>query len=122
MENLSDALYEADPWFDPIYQTRKKGESVWKEISEGARFNQIVNSAFSIRSHHSSFIQVADTVCYVYRRYLETKGAEEAWDGEREYFARLVDKLEARRELLGQNPGGSCIDFYEAARHKEWTL
>ncbi len=122
MENLSDALYKADPWFDPIYQTRKKGESVWKEISEGARFNQIVNSAFAIKSHHSSFIQVADAVCYVYRRHLELKSGKEAWVGEREYFAGLVDKLEAKRERLGQNPGGSCIDFYEATRHKEWAL
>jgi AcrR family transcriptional regulator len=56
-----------------LYQTRKKGESVWKEISEGARFNQIVNSAFAIKSHHSSFIQVVDAVCYAYRRHLELK-------------------------------------------------
>jgi Protein of unknown function (DUF3800) len=48
--NFSDALYRADPWYDPIYQTRKKRESAWKEISEGTRFNQIVNSAFAIKS------------------------------------------------------------------------
>src|SRR5262249_51543539 len=71
--NFSDALYRADPWYDPIYQTRKKRESAWKEISEGSRFNQIVNSAFAIKSHHSSFIQVADAVCNVYRRDLELK-------------------------------------------------
>ena len=120
--NFSDALYRADPWYDPIYQTRKKRESAWKEISEGTRFNQIVNSAFAIKSHHSSFIQVADAVCYVYRRDLELKSDKEAWAGEKEYFAGLVSKLERQRERLGQNPGGPCIDFYEAARHKHWAL
>jgi hypothetical protein len=58
--NLSDALHEADPWYDPLYQTRKKGQGEWQEISAGARFNQIVNTAFGIKWHHSSFIQVAD--------------------------------------------------------------
>jgi len=33
-----------------------------------------------------------------------------------------VAKLEPKREKLGQNPGGACIEFYEAARHKEWAL
>jgi hypothetical protein len=122
MPNLSDALYAADPWYDPIYQTRKKGESAWKEISEGTRFNQIVNSAFAIKSYHSSFIQVADAVCYVYRRHLELKTDKEAWAGEKKYFAGLLSKLERQRERLGHNPGGPCIDFYEAARHKEWAL
>jgi hypothetical protein len=63
MANLSDALYNADPWFDPIYlQTSKK-----KKI---ARFNQIINSAFAIKSQHSSLVQVADAVSYAYRRHL----------------------------------------------------
>jgi hypothetical protein len=120
--NLSDALYEADPWYDPIYQTRKKGEAGWKEISQAARFNQIINAAFAIKSHHSSYIQVADAVCYIYRRHVELKSEKEAWVGEKEYFAGLVNKLEPLRERLGQNPGGPCIEFYEAARHKEWGL
>jgi hypothetical protein len=48
--------------------------------------------------------------------------AQEEWPGERDYFAGLVQKLELRRELLGRNPGGSCIEFYEAACHKDWKL
>jgi hypothetical protein len=118
--NLSDALYEADAWYDPLYQTKKKGQSDWREISAGARFNQIVNTAFGIKSHHSSFIQVADAVCYVYRRHLELKSEAEAWRGEKDYIGGLVGKLELKRELLGNTPGGPCIQFYDAACHKEW--
>jgi len=119
--NLSDSLYEADRWFDPLYQTRKKGGE-WEEISENKRFNQIVNTAFAIKSHHSCFIQVADAVCYIYRRHLELKSEKEAWEGEKTYFVGLVSKVEPKREKLGQNPGGVCVEFYEAARHKEWAL
>ena len=120
--NLSEALHNANPWFDPIYQTSKKkrGKTIWCEVSDDERFNQIINTAFSIKSDHSSLIQVADAVCYAYRRHLELKSIRERWDGEREYFASLVAKLS--REPLGRTPGGQCINFYKAVRHKDWKL
>jgi hypothetical protein len=124
MPNLADTVHEAPPWFDPIYQKyrRKRDVAAWQNIREGERFDQIVNCAFAIKSHHSSLIQVADVVSYVYRRHLELKTGKETWDGEQKYFAALVDKLEPRRELLGRNPGGPCIEFYQAACHKDWKL
>jgi hypothetical protein len=113
MSNLSDALYNADPWFDPIYlQTSKK-----KKI---ARFNQIINLPFAIKSQHCSLVQVADAVSYAYRRHLELKSENENWPGEEQYFASLVAKLERKR--LGQTGVGQCIEFYRAVRHKDWTL
>jgi hypothetical protein len=122
MPKLSDALYKADPWFDPIYRRRKSsGEPGWHDLTDKERFDQIINSAFAIKSQHSSLIQVADAVSYAYRRHLELKSEEEAWEGEQEYFASLVVKLEPKRERLGRTPGGPCIEFYMAARHKEWA-
>jgi Protein of unknown function (DUF3800) len=124
MPDLADALHEAHPWFDPIYQTSRKkgGVSVWQNVPNGKRFEQIVNCAFAIKSHHSSLIQVADVVSYIYRRHLELKTEREGWDGEQKYFAGLVDKLEPRRELLGRNPGGPCIEFYQAAYWQLGTM
>jgi Protein of unknown function (DUF3800) len=115
MSNLSDALYKADPWFDPIYQTSKK-----KEVPADRRFDQIINSAFAIKSEHSSLVQVADAVSYAYRRHLELKSNNENWSGEGQYFASLVAKL--KKEPLGRTTGGQCIEFYRAVRHKDWTL
>ena len=48
MQNLSDALHDADPWFDPLYATSrsKGGKTVWNEVAEDKRFDQIVNTAF----------------------------------------------------------------------------
>ena len=62
MPKLSDALYDADGWFDPIYQESKKkgGVKLWVPVPDGERFSNIVNAAFAIKSEHSSFVQVAD--------------------------------------------------------------
>jgi hypothetical protein len=124
LPKLSDTLYKADPWFDPIYQARRKnrGKTVWCAVPDHERFDQINNSAFAIKSEHSSLIQVADAVSYAYRRHLELRSANEKWPGEQQYFASLVRKLEPKREPLGRTPGGPCIEFYKAACHRKWKL
>jgi hypothetical protein len=124
MGNLADMLHAGDAWFNPLYQMAKKkrGETIWTKVPDGDRFDQIVNCAFAIKSQHSSLIQVADAASYVYRRHLELKSEKEAWAGEQKYFADLAGKLDSKRESLGRNPGGPCIDFYQAARHSEWTI
>src|SRR5262249_2111186 len=106
MSNFSDALYKADPWFDPIYQTSKtkSRKTVTRE-----RFDQIINTGFAIKSEHSSLVQVADAVSYAYRRHLELKSQSEKWTGEQQYFASLVDRL-PKREPLGRTQGGPCIE------------
>jgi hypothetical protein len=50
MSNFSDALYNADPWFDPIYQTSKTkgGKSIWCDVPAHERFDQIINTGFAI--------------------------------------------------------------------------
>jgi len=123
MANLSDGLYEGDPWFDPIFQKKKRGKkNGWAARTEEDRFDHIVNTAFAVKSHHSSLIQVADAVSYIYRRLLELKSQAEAWQGEQAYYAELAAKLDSKRARLGRTPSGQCIDFYQAARHKEWAL
>jgi hypothetical protein len=124
MSSLANAHYDSNSWFDPIYQVsmRKRGETVWKQVSDDERFDQIVNCAFAIKSQHSSLVQVADAACYVYRRHLELKSDAEAWPGEKRYFEGLAERLDSKREGLGRNPGGPCVDFYKAACHSEWAL
>jgi hypothetical protein len=72
---LSDALYDPSDWFDPIYQESKpkSGKKVLVPVQKEDRFSNIINSAFAIRSEHSSLVQVADAAAYVYRRHLELK-------------------------------------------------
>ncbi|KJS27347.1 MAG: hypothetical protein VR75_03355 [Hyphomonadaceae bacterium BRH_c29] len=124
MPQLSDGLYKADSWYDGLYQSRRtKGrKKTWLPRKVSDRFDHIINSAFAIKSHHSSLVQVADAISYVYRRSLELSTGAEAWVGERAYYQSLVDILEPQREKLGQVPDVPCTKFYNAAKHAGWVL
>ncbi len=124
MPRLSDGLYGADEWYDGLYQVRgtKRRKKLWLARSPEDRFDHIINTAFAIKSHHSSLVQVADAICYVYRRHLELKACDEAYPGETAYYQSLVDILEPHREKLGQCPPAPCVEFYKAAKHPGWKL
>jgi hypothetical protein len=124
MPKLSDELYQGNPWFDGLYQIRgkKRGKSVWLDRGKKDRFDHIINTAFAIKSDHSSMIQVADAISYVYRRHLELKDVAEAWEGEKDYYAELVAILEPARETHGNCPDVACVKFYKAAKHPGWKL
>ena len=124
MPKLSGGLYTCEPWYDGLYQcaVTKKGKRVWVPRKPKDRFDQIINTAFAIKSDHSSLVQVADAISYVYRRHLELKSADEAYAGEQAYYQSLIDILEPRREKIGQTPDAPCVSFYQATRHPEWAL
>ena len=124
MPKLSDELYQGNAWFDGLYQLRgkKRGKTVWLERTKKDRFDHIINTAFAIKSDHSSMVQVADAISYVYRRHLELTANAEAWVGEKEYYAELVAILEPARETHGHCPDEPCVNFFKAAKHPEWKL
>ncbi|PTQ72754.1 DUF3800 domain-containing protein [Celeribacter persicus] len=124
MPQLSDGLYKADPWYDCLYQERKKkrGKSIWVPRSDKDRFDHIINTAFAIKSDHSSLVQIADAICYVYRRHLELYAEAEAYAGEKDYYQGLVDILEPQREKLGHAPGDPGVTFFKEAVHQGWAI
>lgn len=124
MPKLSDELYKGNPWFDGLFQVRgnKRGKTVWLDRTKKNRFDHIINTAFAIKSDHSSMVQVADAISYVYRRHFELKSVADTWVGEKDYYAELVAILESARETLGQCPDAPCVKFYKAAKHPEWKL
>lgn len=124
MPKVSDGLYLADPWFDGLYQQtmKVKGKSQWQPLTQHERFDHIINTAFAIKSQHSSLVQVADAVCYVYRRYLELATQPEAYPGEQAFYVGLVAKLDTKRERLGRTPKTECVDFYNTIKHPAWEI
>ena len=78
MPQLSDGLYNADAWYDGLYQLRgtQRGKKVWLLRSPSDRFDQIINTAFAIKSHHSSLVQVADAICVLRQRCFQKKTAQ----------------------------------------------
>ena len=123
MPKLSDNLYQAEAWYDGLYQLRKKrGNNSWLPRNNSNRFDNIINTAFAIKSHHSSLIQVADAICYIYRRFLELKSCDERWRGERKYYQSLIEILEPHRERLGYSPDSPCVNFFKMSKHTAWNL
>ena len=86
------------------------------------RFDHIINTSFAIKSNHSSLVQVADALSYVYRRHLELMNTPEAYPGEQAYYAGLVATLDGAREKVGRAPNVPCIQFFNEAKHAGWPL
>jgi len=124
MPRLSDALFAADPWYDGLYQCqeKKRGQTVWCERSDHDRFDHIINTGFSVKSQHSSLVQVSDAISWVLRRSIELETAAEAFEGEKAFYETLRDKLDEHRITLGRTPECAARNFYEAVCHPEWRL
>lgn len=85
---LSDLLFQPPEWTDDYYDKGKKQ----------ARLDQIVDTTFSIKSHHAGLVQVADLFAFMFRRYAEMTdfGKPEEWAGEQALIDGYVDTLSER--------------------------
>lgn len=120
MPKISKELYKPNPWFDGLYQKKNK-KNKWVPPKTNERFQHIINTAFAIKSEHSSFIQMADAICYVYRRWLELFTEQESWEGEKAFYSQLVGILDTKRKHLG-TPSSECVDFYNSIKHPNWAI
>ncbi len=99
---------------------RKK--ACW-DVKPEKRFDHIINTAFAIKSEHSSFVQVADALAYIYRRHFELEDLEEVWEGEKDFYSSLHNKLESIRMKVGATPPKSkCVDYYKSIKHNKFKL
>ncbi|MBN2412966.1 hypothetical protein JXQ31_14860 [candidate division KSB1 bacterium] len=59
------------------------------------RLNQIIDSAYFVRSHHSSMAQVVDILSFFLRLYIEINyyGFQEAYNGENDKITRWIEKV-----------------------------
>jgi hypothetical protein len=124
MPKLSDGLYDCNKWYDDLYALPKtlRGNTVWK-VKPSERFDHIINSAFAIKSEHSSLVQVADIISYIYRRFVELCNSDEAYDGEKQLYENWVNVLATKREKIGRVPTGSkTIKFYKDVCHPNWEM
>jgi len=123
MSHFLEEIHAKNPWFDGLYQVRNNKKSRdWKALKEKDRFDQIINTPFAVKSNHSTLIQVADAICYVYRRYLELKTTQNSSE-DLDYYTELFQILENSRVKLGQCPiNNECLKFYRMIKHCEWSL
>lgn len=87
-EALCELIFDPPDFIDEYVKFEKKKE---KE-----RLNQIVDSAYFVKSHHSSMAQVVDILSFLYRLYLELNhyGFDEAYDGEREKISTWISMVQ----------------------------
>jgi len=70
---VSELLATSPSWTDSYYR--------WKQ---GDRLDQILDTAYFVRSHHASFVQIADLIAYAVNRHLELQMGGKGYPGEKE--------------------------------------
>lgn len=87
-DTLAELLWDPPTWTDDYYGKKKKQD----------RLDQLIDSAFTVKSHHAGLIQVADVFAFIVRRYCELKdfGLSEEWAGETQFHDGCVSILKTR--------------------------
>lgn len=109
-DKLSELLWRPPEWTDNYYEKKKKQE----------HFNQIIDTTFSIKSHHAGLIQVADLFALIIRRYVEIEdfAMPEQWRGEKSlldgYIATLSGCLFPRSSRWPARTKSAAAKWYNA--------
>lgn len=107
-DRLAELLFTPPSWTDDYYSRGKKQ----------ARLDQLIDSAFAVKSHHAGLVQVADLYALMFRRYAELHdyGQAEAWDGERSlidgYVATLATRLLPRPTRWPARPKSAIAEWF----------
>jgi len=111
-ENTVEDLIAQPPEFTDVfygYQAKNKG-----------RLDQIIDTAYFVKSHHSYLIQTADTVAFVSRLYLQLTvyGMQESYSRELNRIQEWFDMIRGRlipRTHVYPNGSDDIFKFYRSA-------
>jgi hypothetical protein len=98
-QRVAELLSNLPSWTDAYYG-----------YAHGDRLDQIIDTAYFVRSHHASLIQLADMIAFVLRLYvaLSDGGDAERYPGERNRVARWLEIIQPRLfERRHRLPSGS---------------
>lgn len=107
-DQLAEVLFAAPAWTDSYYERPHKKP----------RLDQIVDSAFAVKSHHAGLVQVADLFALILRRYAELQdyGSNELWAGERvlidQYVMTLKSRMLPRATRWPVKPQSECARWF----------
>ena len=109
-DNFAEMLWQCPSWADTYYGRTRKQEAL----------DQLVDTAFTVKSHHVGLVQVADLYSFLFRRYAELEGGatREEFSGERELIGKYVGILS--RSLLPKShrwpsrTGSPCARWYSS--------
>lgn len=107
-DQLAEVLFAPPAWTDAYYERGKKQ----------SRLDQLIDSAFAVKSHHAGLVQVADLYALILRRYAELHdyGSAEHWAGERAlidgYVHTLASRMLPRATRWPTRPKAPCAYWY----------
>ncbi|MFX0203930.1 MAG: DUF3800 domain-containing protein [Candidatus Hodarchaeota archaeon] len=89
-DKVTELIFNPPEFIDDFVDFNQKKEKV--------RLNQIVDTAFFVKSHHSSMAQVVDIIAYLMRLYLELShyGLEESYQGESKKLKGWIDQVKSK--------------------------
>lgn len=104
----SHMIAEPPAWSDYYYGHTK-----------GERLSMIVDTAYFVRSHHASFIQIADLVAFAVRRHIEiSEGDKERFSGEaariQKWYSLIEPLLISKACRLPKGKGCGLVGFLQA--------
>jgi hypothetical protein len=107
VDALPELLHRPPDWTDSYYDRGKKQEQL----------DQIVDSAFFVKSHHAGLTQVADVFSFVFRRHAELSDehGEESFAGEREAIDEYIRLLAPRllpKAHRWPSKGSACAKWF----------
>jgi len=87
-DELQELIFNPPEFIDEFVAYDKRQEKY--------RLNQIIDSAYFVKSHHSSLAQIADIVAFLYKTYLELHyyGVREAYAGEKEKISKWIKSIQ----------------------------
>jgi hypothetical protein len=85
---LAELLFKPPDWTDQYYGRCNHQEQL----------DQIIDSAFTVKSHHAGLVQVADLYAFIFRRYAEFHDYEstEMWNGEKALIDGYISTITPR--------------------------
>jgi hypothetical protein len=88
LPELCKLLWTPPDWLKGFYPLKKKEEQL----------DQIIDTAFAVRSHHCSLVQAADLLAFIVRRHLEllTSVNAPAWDEEPDFIKECLRQIAPR--------------------------
>lgn len=107
-DDLAELLFEPPDWTDAYYGRRKNT----------ARLDQLIDTSFTVKSHHAGLVQVADLYALILRRYAELRdyGSREHWEGEEslidEYTTILVSRMLPKSTRSPTSAKALCCKWY----------
>lgn len=107
-DDIAELLFTPPDWTDAYYDRNKKQ----------AQLDQLIDSAFAVKSHHAGLVQVADLFALILRRYVELNdyGSAQQWDGERaliDGFAKiLATRMLPQTSRWPNRPKSACARWY----------